>query len=63
MAVFDDTSLNISGDRLFDQGKIVAALSEYRKGLRLNPENNNLRNSLGVCFGEQGNLESAIQRI
>ena len=35
MAVFDDTSLNISGDKLFDQGKIVAALSEYRKGLSL----------------------------
>ena len=25
MAVFDDTSLNISGDKLFDQGKIAAA--------------------------------------
>ena len=35
MAVFDDLSLNISGDRLFDQGKIEAALGEYRKGLRL----------------------------
>jgi tetratricopeptide (TPR) repeat protein len=63
MAVFDDTSLNINGDRLFDQGKIVAALSEYRKGLGLNPDNNNLRNSLGVCFGEQGNLEAAIQEF
>jgi len=63
MAVFDDTSLNISGDKLFDHGKIVAALGEYRKGLRLNPDNNNLRNSLGVCFGEQGNLESAIQEF
>ncbi len=63
MAVFDDTSLNINGDKLFDQGKIVAALGEYRKGLRLNPDNNNLRNSLGVCFGEQGNLEAAIQEF
>ena len=26
IALFDDTSLNISGDKLFDQGKIVAAL-------------------------------------
>ncbi|HSO72993.1 MAG TPA: tetratricopeptide repeat protein, partial [Thermodesulfobacteriota bacterium] len=63
MAAFDDTSLNISGDKLFDQGKIAAALSEYRKGLRLNPENNTLRNSLGVCFGEQGDLESAIREF
>ena len=63
MAVFDDTSLNISGDKLFDQGKIVAALSEYRKGLCLNSDNNNLRNSLGVCFGEQGDLESAIREF
>jgi tetratricopeptide (TPR) repeat protein len=62
-AAFDDTSLNIHGDKLFDQGKIVDALSEYRKGLRLNPDNNNLRNSLGVCFGEQGNLEAAIQEF
>jgi tetratricopeptide (TPR) repeat protein len=63
MAVFDDTSLNISGDKLFDQGRITAALSEYRKGLRLNPDNNNLRNSLGVCFAEQGNLEAAIREF
>jgi tetratricopeptide (TPR) repeat protein len=63
MAVFDDTSLNISGDKLFDQGNTVAALNEYRRGLRLNPENNTLRNSLGVCFGEQGDLESAIREF
>jgi tetratricopeptide (TPR) repeat protein len=63
LAVFDDTSLNISGDKLFDQGKIVAAQREYQKGLGVNPENNTLRNSLGVCFGDLGDLDSAIREF
>jgi tetratricopeptide (TPR) repeat protein len=48
---FDAVSLNISGDRLYQAGDIRAAIDEFEKGLRLDPCDTNLLNSLGVCHG------------
>lgn len=48
---FGDISLNISGDRLYELGRMDEAAAEYKKGLALNPDNTNLLNSLGVCYG------------
>lgn len=48
---FDAVSLNISGDRLYQTGDIRGAIGEFEKGLRLDPCDTNLLNSLGVCHG------------
>ncbi|WP_319526401.1 tetratricopeptide repeat protein [uncultured Desulfosarcina sp.] len=48
---FDAVSLNISGDRLYQAGDIRGAIGEFEKGLRLDPCDTNLLNSLGVCHG------------
>jgi tetratricopeptide (TPR) repeat protein len=58
-AIFDAVSLNISGDRLFDKGDIKGSISEFKLALKLNPSNINVHNSLGVCYGLQGNYEKA----
>jgi len=47
VAFFDDVTQNIFGDRLYQLQKNEEASAEYHKGLELNPENINLRNSLG----------------
>ena len=56
---FDATSLNISGDRLYQLDKCKTAMEEYQKGLEIEPDNINLINSLGVCFGVMGKLDMA----
>ena len=56
---FDATSLNISGDRLYQLDKCEMAMEEYQKGLEIEPHNINLINSLGVCFGIMGKLDMA----
>ena len=56
---FDTTSLNISGDRLFQLNRYKMALDEYQKGLEIEPDNINLINSLGVCLGVMGKLDKA----
>jgi len=48
----DAVSLNISGDRLYHLGEIDSAIAEYSTALELDPNNTNVRNSLGVCFAE-----------
>lgn len=58
---FDDNSLNISGDRLYQRGLSTQAMTDYLKGLELNPENQNLLNSLGVCYGETGRFDQALE--
>lgn len=49
---FDHLSLNISGDFFFEEGDYPAAIREYRRGLRLQPGDMNLINSLGVALVE-----------
>ena len=56
---FDATSLNISGDRLYQLNRYKMALDEYQKGLEIEPDNINLINSLGVCLGVMGKLDKA----
>ena len=48
--VFDDLSLNVSGDIHFGEGDLVGAVREYRRGLEINEGNTNLLNSLGVTY-------------
>jgi tetratricopeptide (TPR) repeat protein len=58
--VFDDISLNISGDHLFQKGDIPAAMGEFTAALLLEPANVNVRNSLGVCHSLLGNFDQAL---
>jgi tetratricopeptide (TPR) repeat protein len=60
VVVFGPQTLNISGDRLFDEGDLDEAVEEYRKGLILDPAHLNLLNSLGVCYGRLGDQKAAI---
>ncbi|BCO09360.1 hypothetical protein GF1_17360 [Desulfolithobacter dissulfuricans] len=57
--VFDHLSLNVSGDHSFDEGDYRQAVSEYRLGLRLRPDDTNLLNSLGVALCEMNRLREA----
>jgi len=56
---FDATSLNISGDRLYQLDRCESAMAEYQKGLEIEPDNINLINSLGVCYCVMGKLAMA----
>jgi tetratricopeptide (TPR) repeat protein len=60
VAAFDAVSLNISGDRYYDRGDIDRAMDEFGKGLRLDPSNANLHNSLGVCHGIKEDSRNAL---
>jgi tetratricopeptide (TPR) repeat protein len=60
VTLLDDVTLNISGDQLFDQGRLEEAIGDYQRGLLLNPGNPNLRNSLGVCFGNMKDWPAAL---
>lgn len=57
---FDAVSLNISADKLYQYGEIDGAIEEFKKALMVDPQNVNIRNSLGVCYGVKGELEPAI---
>lgn len=57
---FDHVSLNISGDAYYDEGDYRAAIREYRRGLRLQPGDANLTNSLGVTLVECGQERQAL---
>ncbi len=59
-AVFDDVSLNISGDNFYEEGKIPEAIHEFKMALELDPGNVNVHNSLGVCYALQNRYDSAI---
>lgn len=58
-ARFDDVSLNISGDRIYQMGRTDDAIREYQRGLEINPNNTNLINSLGVCHGMANDPQKA----
>ncbi len=57
---FDAVSLNISGDRYYQNGDIAGAIQELEMALALDPENVNALNSLGVCRGISGQLDNAL---
>jgi tetratricopeptide (TPR) repeat protein len=58
--IFDAVSLNISGDRLYERGKLQEAVEEFQRALTLDPNNVNVSNSLGVCYAQMGKLEEAV---
>ncbi|TWI71662.1 tetratricopeptide (TPR) repeat protein [Desulfobotulus alkaliphilus] len=60
LASFDAVTLNISGDEAYQEGRMDEAIEEYEAALRLDPENANVLNSLGVCFGVIQNYERAL---
>ncbi|MGD8260899.1 MAG: tetratricopeptide repeat protein [Desulfobacterales bacterium] len=61
--IFDDVSLNISGDKLYEKGDIQGTIAEFKKALLINSSNVNVRNSLGVCYGIAGNYEQAAEEF
>ena len=61
--VFDGVSLNISGDKLYENGDLQGAIDEFKRALELDPSNVNVHNSLGVCYGLQSEYESAIEEF
>jgi tetratricopeptide (TPR) repeat protein len=61
--VFDTISLNISGDRLYQDNNINGAIEEFKAALLLDPVNVNVHNSLGVCYGVLGNFEKALEHF
>ena len=61
--IFDEVSLNIWGDRLYQLGRITDAIHQYKKGLELAPSNINLINSLGVCHGIMNRFDLAMQQF
>jgi tetratricopeptide (TPR) repeat protein len=58
---FDAVSLNISGDRYYQNGDLNQAMEEFNRALELDPENVNVHNSLGVCYGVLGAYEKAVK--
>ncbi|NVL89894.1 MAG: tetratricopeptide repeat protein [Desulfobacterales bacterium] len=57
---FDAVSLNISADKLYQYGDIDGAVEEFKRALAIDPQNVNIHNSLGVCYGVQGKFDLAI---
>ncbi|OQX16001.1 MAG: hypothetical protein BWK80_40490 [Desulfobacteraceae bacterium IS3] len=62
-AFFDAVSLNISGDRLYQEGNIHGAIAEFKTALLIDPANVNVHNSLGVCYGVRGEFEEALEKF
>lgn len=56
----DAVSLNISGDSLFDQGRLAEAAAEYERALLLCDHEVNVLNSLGVCYAQLGDMDKAF---
>jgi tetratricopeptide (TPR) repeat protein len=57
---FDAISLNISADKLYDDGHIQRAIAEFKKALMLDDSDANIHNSLGVCYGVMGDFQAAL---
>lgn len=60
---FDAVSLNISGDRYYQEGNIQAAMNEFKRALSMDPCNVNVHNSLGVCYAVLGELDKALEEF
>ncbi|WP_373498447.1 tetratricopeptide repeat protein [Desulfococcus sp.] len=63
IAAFDAVSLNISADRLFQEGNIHGAAEELKAALKMNPADADIRNSLGVCYASLGALHAALREF
>ncbi|MFC1856438.1 tetratricopeptide repeat protein [Thermodesulfobacteriota bacterium] len=60
---FDAVSLNISGDRFYQEGDIQKAVAEFKMALMLDATNVNVYNSLGVCYGVTGDFNQALENF
>ena len=60
VAVYDSLTWNVRGDEIFFWGDLSGACRSYRRGLKTEPSNANLLNSLGVCLAEMGRTKEAI---
>lgn len=66
IVVFDAVSLNISGDKLYQNGDIEGAegaVKEFKTALLFDPDNVNVHNSLGVCYGVLEDFSKAIREF
>ena len=61
VVAFDAVSLNISADKFYEKGDLTAAIEELQQALDLDPEDHNVHNSLGVCYGVLGAYEKALK--
>lgn len=60
VAIHDSLTWNVRGDKILSWGDLSGACRNYRCGLKAEPRNANLLNSLGVCLAEQGRTKAAI---
>jgi tetratricopeptide (TPR) repeat protein len=60
---FDAVSLNISGDKLYQEGDVDNAIAEFEKALLIDPQNVNVSNSLGVCYSSKGEHQKALDEF
>ena len=60
---FDSVSLNISGDKFYQAGDLEGAMNEFYLALKLDENNVNVHNSLGVCYGIKEDLEKALSEF
>lgn len=60
ITLFDHVSLNVSGDYFFEEGDYRQAVKDYKAGLKMNPGEVNLLNSLGVALTELNRLVEAV---
>ena|GEM_PF-1112924 len=60
VAIHDSLTWNVRGDKILSWGDLPGACRNYRLGLKTEPLNANLLNSLGVCLAEQGRTKAAI---
>lgn len=51
------------GGSLVTQGKILAAVDEYRKALEITPKDAVIQNKLGVCYHRMGQIDLAQQQF
>ncbi len=62
-ALFDETSLHVSGDQYYEQGELEKAIKEYIDALKINPEAHDIRNSLAVCYAQLGMREESYKEF
>ncbi len=60
---FDSVSLNISGDKFYQAGDLEGAMNEFYLALKLDENNVNVHNSLGVCYGIKEDLDKALSEF
>lgn len=57
--VFNGLSLNVSGDIYYEEGDMLRAVGEYKKGITIEPGNINLLNSLGETYAQMNRHKQA----